>query len=312
MTQKDLLCLIGLPVTDQRLINFFGQRNLTLPASVSLANPGSRVDAGRKSMGVTDKEWGFSYYFSSEILNENFPVVKNGRSYIPYLSQIIFSGKPYQKRTVNQAEEFWNVSPEPNSEIERMEHCFGNFDRSKKFPNRHIPFGETAEIIVTLITEENRLSNYFARIPETYEYLHPSQFETKWNNQKVNLYCMLIKWLFDNRYLASKYNTFPASLNNNSADVLHFIKSCLNGHLWENQLTKEDHLSNFVLQSLSHQLDFKERFYEAWGKLDYYQGLDYEEQCKWNASVPFDEATYSVFHLAMNNSFDGFRERKAQ
>lgn len=65
MTQSDLLQLLGLPVTDVPIITFFELRKLTLPKPVSLANPGSGVNAGIKSIGMHDTEWEFSYYFQS-------------------------------------------------------------------------------------------------------------------------------------------------------------------------------------------------------------------------------------------------------
>ncbi|KIO75653.1 hypothetical protein TH53_19400 [Pedobacter lusitanus] len=167
MKQSDLLALLGLPVTDPGLIFFFKERHLMLPQSVALMKPNSQTPVSIKnSAAVQDKEWGFAYYFRSELQNENFPVRQEGCNYIPYFSEIIFDGKLYQKRERKESADFWNVSPSPDSSIKSIEDHFGRFDRSRKYPNHRYSFSEQVEVIVTLITEQNRLSNYFAAIKE--------------------------------------------------------------------------------------------------------------------------------------------------
>ena len=215
MTQKDLLALLGLPASDPKLISFFAQRNLSLPQTVAIMKPNSSTPLSVKnSVGVNDKEWGFSYYFRSEVLNDDFPLLKGGKNYTPYFTEIVFNGKLYQKRLRKESDSFWNISPGPDSDIECIENHFGKFDRTKKYPNQYFSFNENGHIIISLISAENRLSGYFAAVKETYELYHTTEFDPKWNDQ-LNLNLMVVKWLNDNGYLISGLQ----SLSNNADTV---------------------------------------------------------------------------------------------
>lgn len=304
MKQSNLLALLGLPVTNSDLILFFEERGLKLPQSIPVMKPNSTTPPSIKNrVGISDKEWGFSYYFGSELLNENFPVMKAGKNYIPYLSQIIFDGKLYQKRERKEPSSFWDVSPAPDSDIERITDHFGKFDTNRKFPQQYISFNSQVEIIVTLLPKESRINGYFAQIKETYELLHESEFDLKKSNW-IHLYAMLIKWLSDNKYLKVSNQYSSGELSYSTTEVLKFIQESLNGHLWESQLMDDAHLRKFTHDRINGKDGFEKKFFGLWGKLDHYESLDWEEQKRWIADVPFNEETYAIFHTALNQSFE--------
>lgn len=308
MKQSNLLALLGLPVTNSDLILFFEERGLELPKSIPVMKPNSTTPLSIKnSVGIRDKEWGFSYYFRSELLNENFPVMKAGKNYIPYFSEIIFDGKLYQKRERKEPSSFWDVSPAPDSDLERITDYFGKFDTNRKYPQQYASFNSQVEIIVTLLPAENRINGYFAKIKETDELLHQSEFDLK-KSSRVHFNAMLIQWLFDNKYLKVSDQLSSVELSYSTAEVLKFIHESLNGHLWEDQLIEDTHLRKFMCDSISGKAGFEKTFYELWGNLDHYETLNWEEQERWTAGIPFNEESYSVFHRAMNQSFEEYKK----
>ena len=308
MKQSNLFALLGLPVTNSDLILFFEERGLELPKSVPVMKPNSTTPLSIKNnVGIHDKEWGFSYYFRSELLNENFPVMKAGKDYIPYFSQIIFDGKLYQKRERKEPSGFWDVSPAPDSDLESITDYFGKFDTNRKYPQQYVSFNSQVEIIVSLLPAENRINGYFAKIKETYELLHQSEFDLK-KSSRVHLYAMLIKWLFDNKYLKVSDKLPSVELSYNATEVVKFIHESLNGHLWEDQLIEDTHLRKFTRDSINGKAGFEKMFYELWGKQDHYESLNWEEQERWIADIPFNEETYSIFHAALNQSFEEYKK----
>ncbi|TCD25519.1 hypothetical protein EZ456_15945 [Pedobacter psychrodurus] len=303
MTQKDLLALLGLPVSDPKIIDFFVQRNLVPPHTIPIVKPNSTSPLGLKNTnGLKDHEWGLSYCFSSEVLNEDFPLLKEGKNYLPYLTQIVFDGKLYQKRQRKEPDSFWNASPPPDSSIENIENHFGKFDRAKKYPNIYFPFNEHVAITVSLISAENRLSGYFAAVKETYELYHATEFDRKWNYE-VNLILMIIKWLNDHHYLINLWQP----LTNNVDNVLAFVQTALNGHLWESQLIQNEQLRKFMLSPFDSNYGLKVKFYMLLGKLAYHEGLDWEAQKQWVATIPFNDETYTTFCTAIDESFEQYK-----
>jgi hypothetical protein len=308
MKQSNLLALLGSPVTNADLILFFKERGLELPKSVPVVKPNSTTPLSIKNnLGIHDKEWGFSYYFRSELLNENFPVVKSGKDYIPYFSQIIFDGKVYQKRERKEPSSFWDVSPAPDSDLERITDYFGKFDTNRKYPQQYASFNAQVEIIVSLLPKENRINGYFARIKETYELSHQSEFDLK-KSSRVHLNAMLIKWLFDNKYLKVCDRLSSVELSYSTTEVVRFIHESLNGHLWEDQLIEDTHLRKFTRDSINGATGFEKMFYELLGKLDHYESLNREERERWIADIPFNEESYSIFHRALNQSFEEYKK----
>ncbi|MBT2564380.1 hypothetical protein J7E50_23470 [Pedobacter sp. ISL-68] len=303
MTQQNLLALLGLPVTDPNIISFFAQRNLVLPQSVPIMKPNSTTPLGIKnSGGLNDKEWGFSCHFKSEVLNEDFPVLKEGKKYLLYLTQIVFDGKLYQKRQRKEPDSFWNVSPPPDSSLESIENHFGKFDQSKKYPSIYFPFNKHVDIIVSLISTENRLSGYFAAVKETYELYHATEFDRKWNYE-VNLILMVIKWLNDHHYLINHVQP----LTNNVDSVLTFVQTALNSHLWESQLIQNEQLRKFMLSSFDSKYGLKNKFYALLRQLEHYESLEWAEQKQWVATISFNDETYAAFYTAMNQSFEQYK-----
>lgn len=308
MKQSNLLALLGSPVTNTDLILFFKERGLELPRSVPVVKPNSTTPLSIKNnVGIHDKEWGFSYYFRSELLNENFPVVKVGKDYIPYFSQIIFDGKLYQKRERKEPSGFWDVSPAPDSDLESITDYFGKFDTNRKYPQQYASFNSQVEIIVSLLPKENRINGYFARIKETYELLHQSEFDLK-KSSSVHLYSMLIKWLFDNKYLKASDQLSSVELSSSTTEVVKFIHGSLNGHLWEDQLIEDTHLRKFTRDSINGKAGFEKMFYELWDKPDHYESLNLEEQERWIADIPFNEESYSIFYTALNQGFEEYKK----
>jgi hypothetical protein len=306
MSQKDLLSLLGLPISDPKIINFFAQRNLVPPHTIPIVKPNSTSPLGLKnSSSLKDQEWGFSYYFSSEVLNEDFPLLKEGKNYLPYLTQIIFDGKLYQKRQRKEPDSFWNVTPPPHSSMESIENHFGKFDQSKKYPNIYFPFNQHVDIIVSLISAENRLSGYFAAVKESYELYHATEFDRKWNYE-VNLILMVIKWLNDHHYLINHVQP----LTNNVDSVLAFVQTALNSHLWESQLIQNEQLRKFMLGPFDSKYGLKNKFYALLGQLEHYESLEWAEQKQWVAAIPFNDETYAAFYTAMDQSFEQYKTLK--
>ncbi|TBO44381.1 hypothetical protein [Pedobacter kyonggii] len=303
MIQKDLLALLGLPVSDPKIINFFAQRNLTPPQSIPIVKPNSTSPLGLKNnSSLKDHDWGFSYYFSSEVLNEDFPLLKEGKNYLPYLTQIVFDGKLYQKRQRKEPDSFWNVSPPPDSSMESIENHFGKFDQTKKYPSIYLPFNKHVDIIVSLISAENRLSGYFATVKETYELYHATEFDRKWNFQ-LNLILMVIKWLNDHHYLTADQQP----LTNNVESVWSFVQATLKSHLWKSQLIQNEQLHKFMLSPFEAKKGLENKFYALLGQLEHYESLEWAEQKQWVAAIPFNDETYAAFSNAMDQSFGQYK-----
>ncbi|WP_316801820.1 hypothetical protein [Pedobacter nototheniae] len=303
MTQKDLLSLLGLPVSDPKIISFFAERNLTPPHTIPIVKPNSTTPLGIKNnMGLKDQEWGFLYYFQSEVLNEDFPLLKDGKNYTPYFTQVVFNNKLYTKRLRKEPDSFWNVSPGPESSIEIIEKHFGKFDHTKKYPNIYLPFNKQVDIIVSLISEENKLSGYFAAVKESFELYHATEFNRKWNDE-VNLIFMVVKWLNDHHYLLAG----TAQLTNSDDCVSLFVQNTLGGHLWKNQLIPNEELGKFMLSPFDVKYGLKSKFYELLGALEHFEKLEWAEQKQWVATIPFNDETYAAFETAMNQSFEQYK-----
>ena len=111
-TQQDLINLISLKMSDEKLIKHFDALSLKQPKSCTPNN--SRSDVSHKELNV-------DYYFNYEVTYETcHPPKRQGKAkkWASYLNSICFvNGSQILKKPDPKPASFWNVTPPPSADM---------------------------------------------------------------------------------------------------------------------------------------------------------------------------------------------------
>jgi len=322
MTQQDLIQLIGLRATDSKVVAHFEQQGLGKPPRSITSNQRTKI--------VYDKERNLYYAFSFEVFNDQFypPIDTCGKyadyKFVPFLTEISFLYKePSAKKPDPKEAGFWNVTPPPQAPVQEIAAWFsapeGRLNRCHKLLN------DVIEINVAYDDKKKVLTQNWARIIEHSEIISHYFLEEDRDllGHTAHLYAMMLKWLFDNRYLVLEESIYSDPLPVETDTVLSFARDHLHNHLWDNQITREPHLRSFLYTAIHNFRDTKDEkgktvdFYfrnvilRQAGKLEALDPLhsgQNEAQKELYRSILFNEQTYAAFYREMNKQFDYFKK----
>ena len=165
MKQSDLINLIGLKSTDQKLVDFFEKNNFGKPPKTVNANQGNKF--------VDLKALNLSFCFEYNIMNDNFqpPICAKNDNYtfVAYLSSVNFLPKAISVKNSDQkTEDFWDISPKPNTFLELIKENLGEpVSESERFFTFVICLNEDKELRVKYNKKDNMLTECWASIKET-------------------------------------------------------------------------------------------------------------------------------------------------
>jgi hypothetical protein len=335
MTQQDLIKLIGLKISDEKVIKHFDALGLKQPKSATPNN--SRG-------GVAHKELSIDYYCSYEVTHEAcHPPKREGKpaKWATYLTSISFVNESnILKKPDPKPASFWNVSPPPTADLAAVKAFFGeptSTDENTIYFCKSL--NDLVEIKCQLSVKQQRARAIWASIIEQRELISHLYFrdlaigesdDSGSGMAEQNFQCMLVKWLHDNKYLNVAQNV---ALPADKSAILSFVKQHLNGRVWDNQLTKQgnseqDYLfNNFVSDGkfltdengTEIRLRFQEIGLKALGKWDEYNNIEIEydklkeagnrpSEPYWNQqenfmkNIPINEENYALFAKALDEN----------
>lgn len=318
MTQKELLGLVGLKATDPLVLAHFER--------YGLGQPPKNLASNNKVKIIEDKERNLSYIFSFDITNDHFypPVdvgLKNpGHKFMAYLSEIGFLSKePSIEKPDPKEASFWDLTLPPQASLEQVCQWYGpatgSFQKKLTFKKEIGPMLELearyneqkqafAGNSVSIIEYDEIIGHYYIGKDPYFDFL-------------AHLYAMLIKWLFDNRYLLIGEAINWDGLSANAQKVSDWIQRHLNGHLWDNQVTDTPHLRKFLFTVISNatvtgergeEIDFSfiNTLLRLFGQYEAYKKLNSgqrDQEKTMLRNIPFDENSYATFYAEMNRQF---------
>lgn len=323
MTQQDLIKLIGLKSTDAKLLAHFEQYGLAQPPKNLTSNNAGKI--------IYDKERNIYYSFNYEVYNDHFypPVdvgIKNlDHKFQAYLSEISFL---YKEPSTNKPDPkdvlFWNLTPAPTASLKEVEEWFGQAESNRRkglfFEKK---FTDVLEVKAWYDDKKKLLiSNWVGIITHAELISHYYLEKEGWFSYEAHLYAMLVKWLFDNRYLVLDDEVYVKGLPVDTDAVLNWTAHHLNRHVWDNQITSEYLLRSFMFEirgnsaSLKNEdgvgvnFNFIKVHLRLAGQLETYlkfhSGQE-EERKEMLRSITFNETNYAAFYNEMNNWFVYFK-----
>ncbi len=335
MTQQDLINLIGLKISDEKLIQHFDALGLKQPKSCTPNN--SRGDVDHKVMSV-------DYYFNYEVTHEAcHPPKREGKpaKWATYLNSISFVNESkILKKPDPKPASFWNVSPPPTPDLATIKAFFGEptaTDENTIYFCKSL--NDLVEIKCQFSVKQQRARAIWASIIEQRELishlyfrdLAPGESDDSGSGMaEQNFQCMLVKWLHDNKHFNTAQNV---ALPADKQAILSFVHTHFKGKIWANQLTKQgnseqDHLfNNFVSDGkfltdengVQIRLRFQEIGLKVLGKWDEYKNIEIEydklkeagnrpdepywvQQENFMKNIPLNESNYALFAKALDDN----------
>ncbi|QHS63239.1 hypothetical protein [Chitinophaga agri] len=252
MILQDLISLIGVKSTDPRIAQLFEQNNLGKPPKTITSNQGQKA--------FKDKQQLIDYTFKFDITNDSYypPVSVRNEDYKfdNYLSNMVVFSKPARgkKEFVDPKPiSFWDGFINPGSSLEE---CLAYFDNQSRSTRSSTIFekslNDIAEIKVWFANDEKEVTTIEIRIIEDTEIFAHSYFNpaNKFNTVP-QAYSLLVKWLFDNKYLNLSEETYSQELSLDHTDILAFVKTHLKSHIWDTQIKDIPYLRSFLFEIAS-------------------------------------------------------------
>jgi hypothetical protein len=329
-TQRDLISLIGLKISDKNLISHFDDAGLKQPKYSTPNN---------SSSDINDKANGLQYWFHYEVKNDAcYPPKREGKpaKWTTYLKSISFVNESnILKKADTKPTSFWNVSPPPTADLAAVKAFFGEPTATKDdviYFSKAI--NDLIEINCQFAVKQQRTQAIWASVIEQRELISHLYFRDLAAGESddhgsgmadQNFQCMLIKWLHENKYLNVAQNEIlPAD----KAAILNFAQQKLNNRLWQNQLVNQDRtFAIFVSDGITlkdesgqqFRLRFQEIGLKALGKWEEYKSFEIEyDKLKeagketgepyWDAqerflkNIPINENNYALFAKALDEN----------
>jgi hypothetical protein len=334
-TQHDLINLIGLKISDEKLINHFDALGLRQPKACT---------TNSSSNSVANKAANTDYYLNYEVTHAAcHPPVREGKpkKWATYLTSVSFVNESnIFKKPDPKPASFWNVSPPPTADLATIKAFFGE---PTKIDENTIYFckalNDLVEIKCQFSVKQQRARAIWANIIEQRELISYLYFrdlaigesdDYGSGSAEQNFQCMLVKWLHDNKHLNTAQNV---DLPGDKKAILSFVKQHLNGRVWGNQLANQgnadlNHLfNNFVSDGTTltdengqqMRLRFQEIGLKVLGKWDEYKNIEIEydklkeagkrpdvpywdQQENFMKSIPINESNYALFAKALDEN----------
>ncbi len=247
MTAKTLVEFIGLESTNPKIVDWCEKNELGKPPKSVNANQGEKY--------LKDKINNLEYKFKFDITNDKFspPVSpkKDDYNFICYLSAIIYNNK----KGFTTPENFWEGYIKNNPDYDDYLNFFENPDIQR---NGNIFFekrlNEIACIKVWFNKTKNKPDAIQIEIIEECSIIEHHWFKVlnQYNTTKP-AYTLLVKWLFDNKYLLLPEQVYDLGLSKNHSEILEFTATHLKNHIWDNQINDEYCLRSFLYKIASNQ-----------------------------------------------------------
>jgi hypothetical protein len=323
-TQKDLINLISLKISDDKLISHFDALGLKQPKACTPNN--SRGDVAHKAMSI-------DYYLNYEVTHEAcHPPVREGKpkKWATFLTSISFVNESnIFKKPDPKAASFWNVSPPPTADLAAIK---AFFDEPTSVDENTIYFckklNDLVEIKCQFSVKQQRARAIWASIIEQRElisYLYFRELAIGESDDygsgmdEQNIMCLFVKWLHDNKHLNTAQNV---ALPADKPAILSFVKQYFSGRIWENQLTKQgnseqNHLFNNFVSDVRILTDengqqftmrFKEIYIKALGKWAELGEGEVNGESHWTRqdrfllASPVNESNYALFAKALDEN----------
>lgn len=335
MTQQGLINLIGLKISDEKLINHFDALGLKQPKACT---------TNSSSNSVANKAANTDYYLNYKVTHAAcHPPVREGKpkKWATFLKSISFVNESnILKKPDPKPASFWNVSPPPTADLAAIKAFFGEpttTDENTIYFRKKL--NDLVEIKCQFSVKQQRARAIWANIIEQRElisYLYFRELAIGESDDygsgmdEQNIMCMLVKWLHETKQLNVAQNV---ALPADKQAILNFVKQHFNGRIWENQLTKQgnseqDHLFNNFVSDVRILTDengeqftmrFKEIGLKALGKWDEYKNIEIEydklkeagerpdvpywdQQENFMKSIPINESNYALFAKALDEN----------
>ncbi|RBL88110.1 hypothetical protein [Chitinophaga flava] len=320
MTVHEIIGLMGLKSTVPQIIQLF--------ETCELGKPPKSVNANQGNKSFQDKKNQLSFGFKFDITNERFypPVSpkQDDYNFECYLTSVVlFSGGSGRKKTADtKADAFWEGFISPKSSYEE---CLAFFDmKGEEDTIIRKPLNEVAEVVVWFSGDRSRITDMELRIMETREIFSMYNFDTQYTMNKVKqAYSLLVKWLFDNRYLILPEQAYQETLGLDHAALLEFTGKYLKNHIWTTQLVEDPLLVSFLYKIGSNQsitipggesvnVYIKHLYIKASGKWDQHQDIYNNSTMaavdEFESSIHLDEAQSLQFLQTLTSMFELFKQ----
>lgn len=324
MKQSDLIELIGLASNDPKLLMFFEKYQLgKLPKTIT-PNQGSK--------SIIYKPLNISFWFKYDITNDRFqpPISPKNDDYkfVAYLSSIQFTHQEDSaKKPDPKPQDFWDVIPAPILSVEAIEKIMGEaastYSDESIYEMKMDP-DTVLKVFYTWDKKKNLSASSNVSVIEQSELISSVYFESRYNQESFafSKRCanLIVKWLFDRRFLALSDAIYQDGLAADSDAIVKFVHQYCNGHVWNNQLLPVDHLRSF-LYYLPRNTNFydnqgnKYSFYiqdiilVCLGKKESFDILydqDITQSDQFLNEIIFDSRLYNQMSLILNTKFDYF------
>ena len=321
MNQKECYDLIGLPATDPKVLEYFAKYELgKVPktANTSCAVMGKTIE---------DKERNIIFSFKWDLTNDRFypPVSpkKDNYNFNLFLSKISIGRNYPRKRFYFNDPDFYDVTHSLDTSYDALVKLYGEPDK-----RYNVVFSKN-------LTSDFRLRVFYdpkidSCIEITYEIITCAHFLNHYDfNQNEQSYvqdealsCMLVKWLYDNHYLKIDDKYYQTKVLNTKESVRNLVNQALRGHLWDNQITAEPLLRNFLFyvgsaRTLKNENGEEVSFYNKplilrqFGLFEEWDALgNTEKQNQVLLKIVMNEESYAAYYKTMNENFELFKQLK--
>lgn len=250
MKFTDLTDLIGLKSTDEKITTWFETYNLDKVPKT--------VNSNQNSKGATDKINLLNYTFKFDIINDAFyPPLnpkKDNYNFECFLTNItVFSRQKKKHFKDPKPSSFWEGFINPESTFEECCTFFENKFHESNFDGTIInvtfkkKVSNIANVIVFFKGDRSQITDIELRIQEECEIVSQYDFLTdNKHNTTKQAYTLLVKWLFDNKYLKLSDSIYNLGLSTDDATILQFTQQHLRNHIWDNQITETPNLRSFL------------------------------------------------------------------
>lgn len=240
---------MGLKSTTPEIVQLF--------ETCGLGKPPKSINANQSRKSFEDKQNKLSFGFKFDITNDQFypPVSpkQDDYNFNCYLSSVVLfsEGSGRRKAPDPKPASFWEgfISPQ-SSYDECLEFCGIDGETPATFMKKTL--NNVATIAIWFSEAHGRITNMELRIIEAREIFSGYNFEVRNTHNTVKqAYTLLVKWLFDNRYLLLPEQAYEETLSLDHAAILDFTGKYLKNHIWTTQLTDDPTLISFLYKIAS-------------------------------------------------------------
>ncbi len=321
-------------VTIHEIIALMGQKSTSpdvaaLFETLRLGKPPKSVNANQSEKGFADKTTQLSFNFKFGITNDLFypPVSpkEDDYNFDCYLSSVVlFSASRGRKKTPDpKPAGFWDGFVSPDASYETLMAFIGPDARNGKKVLRK-SLNDIADIMIWTEDETMAISAMELRLNEAREIFSQYDFVEKYTAKSVRqAYTLLVKWLFDNRYLLLPEEVYQHELPADHATILDFTNKYLKNHIWDSQLIADDELISFLYKIASNRtielsngesmnVYIKHLCIKSAGQWEAHQEIynrsEFKELDNFEGSIQLNDQQQQHFLQTLTQTFELFRQ----